>query len=109
MLLGQAICKLSNLYSEYLSKNVGPERAKTASSFQSYQYYEEGIAAAYQLREDYDYCLPLATNGLFLGFIFELAGFIPVRIVNTKRRGFGATWMPREPLCKVWFFKTPSA
>ena len=60
-------------------------------------YKEEACRAAQTLRTQYDLGIALATDGLWLGYVFQVHGF-PTKAVKLRRIGRGATWEPIDPI-----------
>lgn len=90
----ELVCK----YQAYVTKKIGPKKAKMTDGFTQYGYLPEACCAAQTIATNYDCGIALAAGGLYLGFIFELVANFPVLTVEMKRRGNGARWMPIDKL-----------
>lgn len=56
-------------------------------------YEEQACRAAQTLKTQYDLGIALATDGLWLGYVFHAHG-VPTKAVKLRRMGGGATWQP---------------
>ncbi|MEK6936972.1 MAG: phosphoribosyltransferase [Nanoarchaeota archaeon] len=89
-------------YLDYLVSKVGEDRAK--SLFETSFHTLDGVllygklnSAAKTLSPEYDIGVVIAGKGLILGYQFHQNGF-PLRVVDQKRIGKGATWNPIDKL-----------
>ena len=88
---------------EYLIPKIGLERALKLNERTVYSYTRREnlepkiLPAVVQLTKEYDIGVAIASKGLILGYYFDLRGF-PIKVVNQKRKGKGATWNPIDNL-----------
>jgi hypothetical protein len=91
-------------YLDYLVLKIGEERAKDIASrtfmtLGGIPLYPALKRAVMDLQSQYDIGIVIAGKGLLLGYQFYENGF-PLKVVDQKRRGNGATWNPIDKLKK---------
>lgn len=80
-------------YESYVASKLGENATPGV-----YMYLTEGFRAAQSLESDYDLGIELATDGLYLGYLFHLHG-LPIKTVKLQREQDMASWEPLD-LCK---------
>jgi len=81
-------------YNKYVQAKLGEETKPFPP-----MYAYESDSAAQLLVPKYDIGIALATDGCYLGFIFEKRG-LPVKTVKLSRKGLGAAWNPIDKIQK---------
>lgn len=61
--------------------------------------FPEASRASIALTPHYDLGIEIASGGLFLGYVFQKQG-LPIKTVDMKRKGLGATWQPISELSR---------
>lgn len=85
-------------YREYVQCRFGHSWRRTSTSYTNVNnILEKSICAASLLSADYDCGVSLASNGLWLGFVFSIFD-LPIFIVDAERSARGIKWNPVDSI-----------